>query len=184
MGCLQIVSTAIPDVKLIKPQVFSDPRGFFLESYSKRDFDALLGKDIFFVQDNHSRSEKNILRGLHYQTKNTQAKLVRVISGEVFDVAVDMRKNSPSFGQWVGFHLRSDQFEMAWIPEGFAHGFLVLSDYADFFYKTTDYYSPKDECTLKWDDPDLSISWPLNRPPILSAKDQMGKRFIESESFL
>jgi dTDP-4-dehydrorhamnose 3,5-epimerase len=178
-----IVSTEIPDVIIITPKVFKDDRGFFLESFNQQVFVDKLGITANFVQDNHSRSQQNVLRGLHYQIIQPQGKLVRVVVGKIFDVAVDIRKSSPTFGQWVGCELSADNQEQVWIPPGFAHGFLVLSDVAEVIYKTTDYYCPQGERTLLWNDPDIGINWSLSAPPILSAKDQVGKTFKEAEVF-
>lgn len=179
-----ITDTDIPEVKLITPKKFGDDRGFFLESYNKKVFQQLLGQDIDFVQDNHSRSAKGVLRGLHYQIKQPQGKLVRVTAGKVFDVAVDMRRNAASFGQWTGAILTAEGQEQFWVPAGFAHGFLVLSDSADFLYKTTDYYAPENERTVAWDDADLAIDWPLtDLIPKLSVKDQQGTPFKKAEAF-
>ena len=173
---MKVIDTRIPAVKIIEPSVFGDERGFFMETWNQKKFEELVtGKPTHFVQDNHSKSKKGILRGLHYQTENTQGKLVRVISGEVFDVAVDIRKGSPTFGQWVGEYLSADNNRQLWIPEGFAHGFYVTSDEAEFVYKCTDYYNPKAEISILWDDPDLFIQWPINIKPTLSSKDQDGK---------
>ncbi|QOE06513.1 dTDP-4-dehydrorhamnose 3,5-epimerase [Pseudomonas sp. s4] len=178
---------AIPDVMLIEPQVFGDNRGFFFESFNHRQFEESIGRIVNFVQDNHSRSSKGVLRGLHFQLKNPQGKLVRVVNGEVLDIAVDMRRSSPTFGKWVGALLSADNKHQLWVPEGFAHGFVVLSDYADFLYKTTDYYSPKYERCLAWNDPQIAVDWMLERlggmPPQLSAKDQAGQALGEIEAF-
>lgn len=179
---MQLFRTEIPDVCLVEPKVFGDERGFFFESWNRRSF-AALGIDVDFVQDNHSRSARNVLRGLHYQIEHAQGKLVRVLSGEIYDVAVDLRRNSPTFGRWVGFALSSQTQQMAWIPPGFAHGFCVLSEYAEVLYKTTDYWSPQHERTLAWDDPALAIAWPLAGPPILATKDAAGKRLAEVETY-
>jgi dTDP-4-dehydrorhamnose 3,5-epimerase len=173
---MQVVKTEIADVWLIEPKVFGDDRGFFFESWNRQTL-AGLGLDVEFVQDNHSRSQRNVLRGLHYQTEHPQGKLVRVIVGEVFDVAVDIRPASPTFGKWVGFTLSAQNKRMAWIPPGFAHGFYVVSDVAEFLYKTTDYWYPAHERTIRWDDPDLAIAWPLTQAPALSAKDAQGMDF-------
>jgi dTDP-4-dehydrorhamnose 3,5-epimerase len=170
---------AIPDVFLIEPQVFGDERGFFFESFNHAKFEAAIGRQVTFVQDNHSKSAKGVLRGLHSQNPNPQGKLVRVTQGEVFDVAVDIRKDSPTFGQWVGEILTAENKKQLWIPEGLAHGFLVLSDTAEFLYKTTDYYAPAYEQCIRWDDPTLAIHWPLNEIPKLSSKDQNGQWFSE-----
>ena len=167
---------AIPDVVLIEPKVFGDDRGFFMESFNQRAFNAATGTDHRFVQDNHSRSGRGVLRGLHYQIRQPQGKLVRVTSGAVFDVAVDLRKSSPTFGQWVGAELSDDNHHQLWVPPGFAHGFVVLSDTAEFLYKTTDYYAPQYERSILWSDPDLAIKWPVDAP-ILSAKDLQGLKF-------
>ena len=181
---MQVIETAIPDVKIIEPQVFGDERGFFLESFNQKAWTEKTGITTPFVQDNHSFSPQFVLRGLHYQIRNPQGKLVRVVSGEVFDVAVDLRKHSTTFGKWVGVNLSAQNKRMLWIPEGFAHGFLVLSPHADFLYKTTNFYeAPADRC-LRWDDPDLSIKWPINHPPILSTKDQQGKSLKDAEVFI
>lgn len=169
---MKVIETSIPDVKIIEPQVFGDERGFFMETWQQKKFEELVtGKPTSFVQDNHSKSSKGILRGLHYQTKNIQGKLVRVVSGEVFDVAVDVRKNSPTFGQWVGVYLSADNQRQLWIPEGFAHGFYVTSDEAEFVYKCTNYYDPSSEVSIKWNDPDIGIEWPTDTAPKLSEKD-------------
>lgn len=168
---------AISDVYLIEPQVFGDERGFFFESFNQAKFEQAIGRKVQFVQDNHSKSSKNVLRGLHYQTQHPQGKLVRVTQGEVFDVAVDIRPNSPTYGKWVGDILSADNKKQLWIPEGLAHGFLVLSETAEFLYKTTDYYAPEFEQCIAWDDPALSIQWPLEGAPKLSLKDQQGLPF-------
>lgn len=174
---MNVIDTDIPDVKIIEPLVFGDERGFFMETWQQKKFEELVtGRPTQFVQDNHSKSKKGILRGLHYQTENTQGKLVRVISGEVFDVAVDIRKDSPTFGQWVGVYLSDENKRQLWIPEGFAHGFYVMSEEAEFVYKCTEYYSPEYEVTILWDDPTLNINWPINQEskPQLSQKDING----------
>ncbi|MGA9164396.1 MAG: dTDP-4-dehydrorhamnose 3,5-epimerase [Thiobacillus sp.] len=168
---MNIIKTTLPDVLLLEPKVFGDARGFFLESWNRQTF-AELGLDLDFVQDNHSRSARGVLRGLHYQLNQPQGKLVRVVSGAVFDVAVDLRKSSPHFGQWVGYELSADNRRMLWIPPGFGHGFLVLSDSADFLYKTTAYYAPQWDRGVRWDDPAIGVQWPLDDAPTLSAKDQ------------
>ncbi|MCR9593116.1 dTDP-4-dehydrorhamnose 3,5-epimerase [Vibrio alginolyticus] len=169
---MKIINTKIPDVKIIEPAVFGDERGFFMESWNQKRFEELVvGKPTSFVQDNHSKSKKGILRGLHYQTENTQGKLVRVVSGEVFDVAVDIRAGSTTFGQWVGVYLSSENKRQLWIPEGFAHGFYVTSDEAEFVYKCTDYYNPKYERSILWDDNNINIDWPITSFPQLSEKD-------------
>jgi dTDP-4-dehydrorhamnose 3,5-epimerase len=180
---LKVIPTAIPDVLIIEPKVFGDERGFFFESFNRRRFTELTGRDVDFVQDNHSRSAKNVLRGLHYQIQQPQGKLVRVVQGAVFDVAVDIRKSSPTFGQYVGVELSAENKRMLWIPEGFAHGFLVLSDTAEFLYKTTDYWAPEFERSIAWNDPAIAIQWPLGGAPVLSAKDQQGKLLAEAEHF-
>lgn len=174
---------AIPDVILFEPKVFGDDRGFFFESFNQAQFNAAVGKEVTFVQDNHSRSVKNVLRGLHYQIQQPQGKLVRVVQGEVFDVAVDVRKSSPTFGQWVGEILSAENKRQLWVPEGFAHGFVVLSDHAEFLYKTTDYYAPAHERSIAWNDPTIAIDWPIGGTPSLSAKDSAGSSFIDAEVF-
>ena len=179
---MKIIPTAIPDVVLLEPKVFGDERGFFFESWNKRTF-ADLGIAAEFVQDNHSKSQKNVLRGLHYQIEHAQGKLVRVAAGAVYDVAVDLRRSSPTFGQWVGFTLSAEDKRMAWIPPGFAHGFCVTSESAEFLYKTTDYYSPAHERTLLWNDPQLAIPWPLDGEPLLAAKDKAGTPLALAASF-
>jgi len=180
---MKIIKTALPDMVILEPTVFGDERGFFFESFNKRAFADAVGIDVDFVQDNHSRSARNVLRGLHYQIKQPQGKLVRVIAGEVFDVAVDIRRSSPTFGKHVGVHLSAENKRMAWVPPGFAHGFLVLSEYAEFLYKTTDYWAPEWERTISWDDADIGIEWPLMASPILSAKDKAGVSFANAEVF-
>jgi len=179
---MNVVATTIPDVKLIEPKVFGDARGFFYESYNRRAL-APLGIDAEFVQDNHSKSAKNVLRGLHYQVRQPQGKLVRVVAGEVLDVAVDIRRGSTTFGKWVSFVLSAENKRMAWIPPGFAHGFLVRSESAEFLYKTTDYYAPEHERSIVWNDPDLAIDWQLDGEPVLSAKDRDGRRLRDAEVF-
>jgi dTDP-4-dehydrorhamnose 3,5-epimerase len=180
---MKITPTSIPDVLIIEPTVFGDERGFFFESFNQRLWEESTGLGTVFVQDNHSRSVKNVLRGLHYQIRHPQGKLVRVISGTVFDVAVDIRKSSPTFGAWVGEILSSENKRQLWIPEGFAHGFLVLSDTAEFLYKTTDYWAPQHERSIIWNDPDLAIKWPLEGMPVLARKDSEGKAFRDAEVF-
>lgn len=181
---MKILASNLPDVLIIEPKVFGDARGFFFESYNERVFREATGLDVRFVQDNHSRSGQGVLRGLHYQLPPAaQGKLVRCVSGEVFDVAVDLRRNSPTFGRWTGVHLSADNQRQVWIPPGFAHGFLVLSEMADFLYKTTDYYASAHERCLRWDDPDLAIGWPLTKFPFLSDKDQAGRLLREAEVF-
>lgn len=179
---MQIIDTAIPDVKIIEPKVFGDERGFFFESFNQRVL-AGLGIAGEFVQDNHSRSQRNVLRGLHYQIQQAQDKLVRVVVGEVYDVAVDLRRNSPTFGNWVGMYLSAANKRMAWVPKGFAHGFLTLSDYAEFLYKTTDYYAPEHERSIIWNDADLAIDWPLTGEPVLAKKDAAGVPFTQADVF-
>ena len=180
---MNVIRTDIADVLILEPRVFGDERGFFFESFNQRVFEEKTGLKPRFVQDNHSRSMKNVLRGLHYQVKQPQGKLVRVVSGEVFDVAVDLRKFSTTFGKWTGTALSAENKRMMWIPEGFAHGFLVLSESADFLYKTTDFYAPQHECCLLWSDPDLNIDWPLQGAPLLSAKDRQGTLLGASSVF-
>lgn len=174
---------AITDVILFEPKVFGDDRGFFFESFNHARFEEAVGRPVKFVQDNHSKSVKGVLRGLHYQVQQPQGKLVRVVQGAVFDVAVDIRKSSPTFGKWVGALLNAENKHQFWVPEGFAHGFVVLSDSAEFLYKTTDYYAPAHERSLLWNDPDLAIDWTTDITPILSAKDQAAKRLQEAEVF-
>lgn len=180
---MNVIRSAIPDVLILEPKVYGDERGFFFESYNEKVLAEKAGITAHFVQDNHSRSAKNVLRGLHYQIKQPQGKLVRVIAGEVFDVAVDIRKNSPTFGKWTGFNLSAENKRMAWIPSGFAHGFLVLSDYAEFLYKTTDYWAPEYERCIRWNDADLAVDWPFQGEPVLSVKDQAGVAFRAAEVF-
>ena len=180
---MRATPTAIADVLVIEPRVFADERGFFFESYNERAFSQATGITAKFVQDNHSRSVKNTVRGLHYQILQPQGKLVRAVAGEIFDVVVDIRRGSPTFGKWEGHYLSADNKNMLWIPPGLAHGFAVLSEYADFLYKTTDYWAPQHERTLLWNDPDLAIAWPLAGEPILAAKDRAGKRLSEAEVF-
>lgn len=174
---------ALPDVILFEPKVFGDDRGFFFESFNQAHFEQAVGRPVQFVQDNHSRSVKNVLRGLHYQIQQPQGKLVRVVEGEVFDVAVDIRKSSPTFGKWVGEILSAANKRQLWVPEGFAHGFVVLSDSAEFLYKTTDYWAPAHERCIRWDDPALHIQWPAGINPVLSAKDAEGRHFHDAEVF-
>lgn len=180
---MNVIQTDIPDVLILEPKVFGDARGFFMESFNQREFEKQTGLNPRFVQDNHSRSARNVLRGLHYQIRQPQAKLVRVTAGEVFDVAVDLRKSSPGFGKWTGTVLSAENKHQLWVPEGFAHGFLVLSDSADFLYKTTDYYAPEHERCLAWNDPDVGIQWPLQGEPVLAVKDQAGKPLKEADLF-
>ncbi len=178
-----VTKTNIPDVLILEPKVFGDSRGFFFESFNQQDFNQVTGLKVNFVQDNHSRSTQGVLRGLHYQLQQPQGKLVRVVRGAVFDVAVDIRQSSPTFGQWAGVELTEDNHKQFWVPPGFAHGFLVLSETADFLYKTTDYYAPQHERSIAWNDPDLEISWPKGLMPLLSAKDQAGKPLALAELF-
>jgi len=180
---LKAIPTAIPGVLVIEPAVFGDARGFFFESWNRRAFAKLVGADVDFVQDNHSASGAGVLRGLHYQVKQPQGKLVRVVKGEVFDVVVDMRRSSPTFGRWVGERLSADNHRMMWVPVGFAHGFLVLSESAEFVYKTTDYYAPEHERTLLWNDAAVGVQWPLNAAPLLKPKDAVGTPLAQAESF-
>jgi dTDP-4-dehydrorhamnose 3,5-epimerase len=180
---MNIIQTEISDVLIIEPRVFGDDRGFFYESFNERSFIEKIGVDVRFVQDNHSRSACNVLRGLHYQIQQPQGKLVRVTLGEIFDVVVDLRKSSPTFGQWVGVTLNAENKYQLWVPPGFAHGFLVTSEIAEVMYKTTDYYAPQFERSLLWNDADLAIAWPLNADPILSNKDQLGQPFAACEVF-
>jgi len=179
---MKVQSTQIPEVLIVEPTVFGDDRGFFLESFNEREM-RNIGIDAHFVQDNHSRSQRNVLRGLHYQISQPQGKLVRVVTGRVFDVAVDVRRDSPAFGKWVGVELSAENKRMFWLPAGMAHGFVVLSDSADFLYKATEYYAPKFERTILWNDTELGIEWPLTGQPILSAKDAAAKTFREAEVF-
>ncbi len=182
---MNVIDTAIPEVKIIEPRVFGDERGFFFESYNERAFNAAVGREVRFVQDNHSLSAKAVLRGLHYQIQQPQGKLVRVVSGEVFDVAVDLRKASPTCGHWVGATLSAENKRQLWVPEGFAHGFLVVSEKAEFLYKTTDFYAPEHERCIAWNDPALAIGWPIQagEEPVVSAKDAQGLSFNEAELF-
>ena len=180
---MKITPTAIPDVLIIDPQVFGDDRGFFFESFNQKAFNQATGLNLNFVQDNHSRSAKGVLRGLHYQIEQPQGKLVRVVRGAVFDVAVDIRKGSPTFGKWVGMELSEDNHKQLWIPAGFAHGFSVTSDSAEFLYKTTDYYAPHHERCIAWNDPAINIDWLVNTQPSLSAKDQQGLGLCDAETF-
>ena len=181
---MNVVQTEIPDVLILEPKVFGDDRGFFFESFNRKTFLEQTGVDKDFVQDNHSRSGKNVLRGLHYQIKQAQGKLVRVVAGEIFDVAVDIRKNSPTFGRWVSCTLSAENKRQFWLPAGFAHGFLVTSDKAEVLYKTTDYYAPQYERSIIWNDPKLAIAWPLSgSQPILSSKDRAGLTLVTAEVF-
>ncbi len=181
---MNVIRTAIHDLLIMEPKVFGDDRGFFFESYNRRRFAELTGRDVDFVQDNHSRSARNVLRGLHYQIQHPQGKLVRVTQGAVLDIAVDIRKGSPTFGQHVALELSADNKRILWIPEGYAHGFVVLSDTAEFLYKTTDYWYPEHERCIRWDDPTLAIDWRLQVTPALSAKDAQGKLLGEAELFI
>ncbi|MBR8829986.1 MAG: dTDP-4-dehydrorhamnose 3,5-epimerase [Chroococcopsis gigantea SAG 12.99] len=180
---MKVTPTEIPDVMVIEPQVFGDDRGFFLESFNKSAFEEKTGVIRDFVQDNHSRSARNVLRGLHYQIQKPQGKLVRVVVGTVFDVAVDIRKSSPTFGQWAGCILSAENKRLFWVPEGFAHGFVVLSEYADFLYKTTNYYAPEYDRAILWNDPDIGIDWGITGEPILSAKDRSAKLLKDADIF-
>ena len=180
---MKITLTAIPEVLVIEPKVFGDERGFFFESFNQAKFEAAIGRQVNFVQDNHSKSAKNVLRGLHYQIQQPQGKLVRVVQGEVFDVAVDIRKSSPTFGKWVGEILSADNKKQLWVPEGFAHGFVVLSESAEFLYKITDYYAPEYERSILWNDPAIAVKWPVIGEPILSIKDQQAKTLAIAEHF-
>ncbi|MCO4861552.1 dTDP-4-dehydrorhamnose 3,5-epimerase [Cupriavidus sp. WGlv3] len=180
---MNIVKTALPEVLILEPKVFGDDRGFFFESFNARQFEDATGLKRDFVQDNHSRSAQNVLRGLHYQIQQPQGKLVRVVAGTVFDVAVDIRRSSPNFGKWVGVELSAENKRQLWVPEGFAHGFVVLSESAEFLYKTTDYYAPQFERSLRWDDPALAIHWPLDGAPVLSKKDEDAPAFAVAELF-
>ena len=180
---MKAIPTAIPDVLVLEPKVFGDARGFFLESFNQRVFNQTTGLEVEFVQDNHSRSAKGVLRGLHYQLQQPQGKLVRVVRGAVFDVAVDIRRSSPHFGRWVGVELSEDNHRQLWIPPGFAHGFLVLSDSADFLYKTTDYYAPEHERAILWNDPAIGIAWPLAAEPLLSVKDKAASLLADAAVF-
>ena len=181
---MKAIPTAIPEVLLIEPKVFGDDRGFFFESFNRRSFAELVGHEVDFVQDNHTRSAKSVLRGMHYQIQHAQGKLVRVVSGSVFDVAVDIRKHSATFGRYAGTVLSAESKRMIWIPEGFAHGYLVLSESAECLYKTTDYWYPEHERCIRWDDPALAIDWPVRGSRILSDKDAQGQAFSEAEVFL
>lgn len=180
---MRVTPGALPEVLVLEPRVFGDERGFFLESYNQHVFREAAGIDANFVQDNHSRSARNVLRGLHYQLKQAQGKLVRVVAGEVFDVAVDLRRSSPLFGRWVGQRLSADNKRMLWIPPGFAHGFLALSEFAEVLYKTTDYYAPEHERCVMWNDPDIGVDWPLTGVPLVSEKDSRGAALKLAETF-
>jgi dTDP-4-dehydrorhamnose 3,5-epimerase len=180
---MQAIKTAIPDVLILEPKVFGDDRGFFFESFNQQTFQNITGIKANFVQDNHSKSAANVLRGLHYQIEQAQGKLVRVTSGEVFDVAVDIRRQSATFGKWVGVLLSAENKRQLWLPPGFAHGFVVLNDNTEFLYKTTDYYAPQHERCIRWDDPAIGIEWPISQAPILSGKDQLGLALYEAQVF-
>lgn len=180
---MQIIATKIPDVLIIEPKVFGDDRGFFYESFNKKTFEELVNVSVDFVQDNHSKSAQGVLRGLHYQIQQSQGKLVRVSAGEVLDVVVDLRKSSSTFGQWLGVKLSAENKRLLWVPAGFAHGFLVLSETAEFLYKTTDYYAPQYERCIRWDDEDLAIDWQYGKMPLVSEKDAQGSTFNEAELF-
>ena len=180
---MEVIATTIPDVLIIRPKVFGDERGFFMESFNRRTWREQTGVDVDFVQDNHSRSARGVLRGLHYQIRQPQGKLVRVVAGEVFDVAVDLRRSSPTFGRWAGAVLSAENKLQFWVPPGFAHGFQVLSEQADFLYKATDFYAPEHERAIIWNDPDLGIDWPLPTAPELSPKDRQAPRFRDAEVY-
>ena len=180
---MKVIETGIAGLLVLEPKVFGDARGFFMESFNARTFREVTGLDVAFVQDNHSRSQRGVLRGLHYQVKQPQGKLVRVVQGRVFDVAVDLRQGSPTFGHWHGVELSGENHRQFWVPAGFAHGFYVMSDSADFLYKTTDYYAPEHERSLAWNDPTVGVAWPLDGEPLLSAKDIAGKPLAECEVF-
>jgi dTDP-4-dehydrorhamnose 3,5-epimerase len=180
---MKVTPTAIPEVLLLDPQVYGDDRGFFYESFNARKFEALTGISVNFVQDNHSKSARNVLRGLHYQVKQPQGKLVRVVAGSIYDVVVDLRRSSPFFGRWIGAELSAENRRQMWVPPGFAHGFVVTSESAECLYKTTDYWAPEHERALLWNDPALGIDWPLSGQPMLSGKDSMGKLLADAEAF-
>jgi len=180
---MKVTPTSIPDVFIIEPKVFGDNRGFFFESFNQQAFNHATGQDVRFVQDNHSRSVKGVLRGIHYQVQQPQGKLVSVVRGTVFDVSVDLRKSSRTFGKWVGTELSEENSRQLWVPEGFAHGFVVTSESADVLYKTTDYYAPEFERTIMWNDPDIKICWPIDKEPLLSKKDQQGLFLSNAEVF-
>lgn len=180
---MNFITTKIPDLLILEPKVFGDERGFFYESFNQKEFEGIIGRKVNFVQDNHSRSAKGVLRGLHYQIQQPQGKLVRVVEGKVFDVAVDIRKHSAHYGQWVGVELSAENKRQFWIPEGFAHGFVVLSEGAEFLYKTTDYYLQSSERCIAWDDPDMAINWQIQFTPQLSEKDRLGVRLINADIF-
>jgi len=180
---IQVTATSLPEVKIIEPKVFGDARGYFYESFNAREFGEQVEADVVFVQDNHSRSARGVLRGLHYQIEHAQGKLVRVVEGEVFDVAVDIRRSSPNFGKWEGVVLSAQNNRQLWVPPGFAHGFVVLSESAQFLYKTTDYWYQAHERSIVWNDPEIGIEWPIDFEPVLAAKDAAGKRLAEAECF-
>jgi dTDP-4-dehydrorhamnose 3,5-epimerase len=180
---VKVVATDLPGVLIIEPKVFGDERGFFYESYNERDFREKTGLDVRFVQDNHSRSARGVLRGLHYQIQQPQGKLVRATAGAVYDVVVDVRKSSPTFGKWLGVELSAENKRIVWVPPGYAHGFVVTSDYAEFMYKTTEYWAPEHERCIIWNDPDIGIDWPVKSAPVLAAKDRMGKRLADAEVY-
>jgi dTDP-4-dehydrorhamnose 3,5-epimerase len=180
---IQVTATTLPEVKLIEPKVFGDARGYFHESFNGREFAEQVEAGVEFVQDNHSRSARGVLRGLHYQIEHSQGKLVRVVEGEVFDVAVDVRKSSPNFGTWVGVTLSEENHRQLWVPPGFAHGFVVLSESTQFLYKTTDYWYPEHERSIVWNDADIGIQWPIDFEPLLAAKDAAGKQFADADHF-
>ncbi|CAM2161142.1 dTDP-4-dehydrorhamnose 3,5-epimerase [Paraburkholderia tropica] len=180
---ITVTATALPEVKIIEPKVFGDARGYFYESFNAREFEELVAPGVVFVQDNHSRSAKGVLRGLHYQIQHAQGKLVRVVEGEVFDVAVDLRRDSPNFGKWVGVTLSAENHRQLWVPPGFAHGFVVLSESAQFLYKTTDYWFPEHERSIVWNDSAIGIEWPIDFEPLLAAKDAAGKKLADAEVY-
>lgn len=180
---IEVIATTLPEVKVIEPKVFGDERGFFFESFNAREFAERVHGGVTFVQDNHSRSVKGVLRGLHYQVQHAQGKLVRVAQGEVFDVAVDIRKSSPNFGKWAGVYLSAENKRQLWVPAGFAHGFVTLSESAEFLYKTTDYWYPEFERSIVWNDPDIGIEWPMDSAPTVAAKDAAGRRLREADVF-
>ncbi len=180
---MKVTPTSIPEVLIVEPKVFADDRGFFYESFNQRTWKEVTGLDTVFVQDNHSRSTKGVLRGIHYQIRNTQGKLVRVVVGEVFDVAVDLRKSSPTFGRWVGEYLSAENKKSLWVPEGFGHAFVVLSENAEFLYRTTDFYAPEHERCILWNDPDIEVQWPIDFEPTLSVKDSNGILFKDADVF-
>ena len=180
---MNVIQTPLPGVLVFEPRVFPDPRGHFFESYNRKAFSQASGLDVEFVQDNHSFSRRNVLRGIHYQIRQPQGKLVRVVAGEVFDVAVDLRRSSPTFGRWAGFRLSAQSRRMAWIPPGYGHGYLALSEHVDFLYKTTDYWAPQHERTVRWNDPQIGIEWPLHGEPVLNEKDRQAASLADAEVF-